>query len=385
MNREHICRYLREIRKSVRMDFVSFAQVVKDEAHLLNWICASGNLNQKYRQIVLEAGQGIAGTVYQDKRVLLVNSVDRELSGRLLVNTPIILAEHLQSFIALPLWKEDCVEGILLLGMRSEDAFSKERYMQIMHYLGSSFHEYKICSESYEEACSNPVSDMHYTIPIYELTKYPVLKAREEERHRIARDLHDSTIQNILGVQMLLRSLKYKDNKEEWQEILTQVDSWLNNIQNELRGISNGLRPSSLDDLGLHAALCNHFRLLEESHRVKVDFSQNIGNQRYNKDVEDVFYRICQEATVNACKYAGVGNIWVSLYKKGKMLCLEVVDRGAGVDPQKPIIRGGGLGLESMRDWARTIDGELMIQSVKDGGTRVALFAALPEDEEEEG
>ncbi|MGI5932664.1 MAG: GAF domain-containing sensor histidine kinase [Eubacterium sp.] len=374
--------FLQAIRKKYNFDFVSIALVVQRPRPLLSWISASGNQNQYYHDIVLESGKGIAGNTYQAKRGILINSVQEELSGMDLVETPIILAENLASLLALPLWKEDQVEGVLMMAFRAPSKFSKACYEKIVHEIAVEELGLELYPEPYEAVRDFRLSGDYRSVPIYELARYPVMKAREEERQRIARDLHDSVVQNVLGVQMLLRSLKYKNSEKEREEVLVQADSWLNNIQNELRGISHGLRPNSLDDFGITAALNSHFRLIEEGYHVTVDFLQNTANIRYNKDIETVFYRICQEATMNACKYGEVDVIHVSLYDAGDTLTLEVTDYGAGFDTDHPEIRGGGQGMKSMADWARTIDGEFRVISSPGRGTKVHLSAPIHDRED---
>lgn len=231
--------------------------------------------------------------------------------------------------------------------------------------------------ECFEDAIYTRQNKGNVPVPIYELMNYPVMKAREEERRRIARDLHDGVLQNVLGVQMTLRTIKYQSDKESIQKILSDVDCWLINIQNELRGISTSLHPAYLDDLGLKATLMSQFHRVEGLNPVHIDFIENIGKNRYKSSVETAFYRICQEAILNACKYAMCEDICVLLRETDNHLILEVVDNGVGFNVNQPEIKGGGLGISDMLDWAEFVDGRLDVCSSPGVGTGIRLTVPI--------
>ncbi len=377
MEKTNYLPYLQRIKHRLGFDFVGIARVLEGNRPMLTWVQATGNKNRYFRRIVLNSGKGIAGGVYAKKCAMVIQDVENALSKEELAEHPILISEELKSVIAVPLWKKDQVQGVLLMGVRCVGCITKEVFERVMEELALGFAEFSVNSEAFEDAIYTRQNKGYVPVPIYELMNYPVMKAREEERRRIARDLHDGVLQNVLGVQMTLRTIKYQPDQESVQKILSDVDGWLSKIQDELRGISTSLRPTSLDDLGLKAALISQFHRVERLNPIHVDFIENIGEHRYKSSIETAFYRICQEAVLNACKYARCETICVMLRETEHHLILEVVDNGVGFDVDKPEIKGGGLGLSDMVDWAEYVDGRLDICSSPGVGSGIRLTVPI--------
>ncbi len=117
---------------------------------------------------------------------------------------------------------------------------------------------------------------------------------------------------------------------------------------------------------------------MEASYQITVDFQDNIGDRRFGSDIETVVYRIGQEATANACKYAGTELVLARLYLDGNMLRLEIRDSGKGFDADNLQISGGGMGLPGMYYWAGNIGASLTVRSAPDLGTSVLLEVEVP-------
>ena len=178
--------------------------------------------------------------------------------------------------------------------------------------------------------------------------------------------------------------LKYQKTEADAEQLLKNADQWLSQIQNEIRGLSSSLRPVALDDWGLSAALQSQFERMEHVYEVTIDLQQNIKNQRYASIIETAFYRVCQEAVANACKYANTKSIFVTLMEQEQNLVLIVTDEGQGFFSEKPEVKGGGQGLSDMFDWAELIDGTLTIESSPEQGSRVQLIAPIRKSENNE-
>lgn len=378
---------LHKLRRQSGFDFAGMALAVRTRRTLLVWRAASGNRNRNYLKIVLEPGKGIAGGIFQRKRTMIVQDVSTRYDENEIVHTPILLAEDLRSFAAFPLWKEDEVKGVLLFGMRKEKRVTRENYQKLVELLSDELCGMKLCPGSYDEVLEQDFPDQEYhELPIYELVDVPVRAALREERHRIARDLHDSVIQNLLGVQMYLRTLKYAADMDDVKKGLLAADDSLSQIQKELREILVSVKPDIVEDLGLLAAFRRHIRFLEESYQIEVDLHQNIGDRRFRSDIETIFYRIGQEAMANACKYAETMTISAALLLEGNILSLEIRDNGKGFDPDNLEISGGGMGLPGIHYWAASIGASLTVRSAPGVGTsvRVQTEAFAPEKEETE-
>ena len=276
---------LRMLRRQCGFDFAGLACAIRGRRTLLTWQEASGNRNRNYLKIVLEPGKGIAGGVFQRRKTMVVQNVLLQYSESERVHTPILLAEDIQSFVAFPLWKDEEVDAVLMLGMREIDSVTRERYGQVQQILSEGIFGRRVIPESYEAALDEVWRQEYRELPIYELVDVPLRAALREERSRIAQDLHDSV------VQMQLRTLKYTDAMEEIREGLQLADTSLSHIQKELREILVSVKPEIVETLGLKAAFLRHFRFMEASYQITVDFQENIGDRRFGSDIETVVYR----------------------------------------------------------------------------------------------
>lgn len=199
-----------------------------------------------------------------------------------------------------------------------------------------------------------------------------VIEAQESERKRISRELHDSVAQELLSAVIELRALKYITAS---QEILNKTDETkmtLTRLLDDIRNLSVELRPAALDDFGLEAAFRSHFKRTEESFGITIEFKSDIEKRRYSNEIETVFYRVCQEAVLNAIKYAGVEEVNVYLFERDNAVQLIVRDEGDGfMMGMEPL--GTGLGLYGMKERAELVDGHVGIFSQPTKGTTVHL------------
>ncbi|MDQ0427225.1 two-component system sensor histidine kinase NreB [Planomicrobium stackebrandtii] len=208
-----------------------------------------------------------------------------------------------------------------------------------------------------------------------------VIKAQENERKRISRELHDSVAQELLSAVVDLRALKYMTDDKDVLKKTNESTTTLIRLMDDIRNLSVELRPSALDDFGLEAAFRSHFKRLEESSGLSVDFVSTIERNRYETEVETVFYRICQEAVFNAVKYAHVETVQVRLFEEQNILHLIVKDEGAGfIRGSNPL--GTGLGLYGMNERAELVLGNVTISSEIGEGTTVHLRVPLKEQRE---
>ena len=304
---------LRKLKMRFGFEFVSLAIALEAGQPLLTWIHATGNKNTRYRRIVLEPGKGIAGEVYRGGNALVIQDAKEEISEQDRFKYPITIAEELRSILAYPLWKEEKVEGILLLAFRSPNRITRELFHGVLDDIAPEFCGFEVREVEFESAGHVGDSADIQPVPVYELMNYHIIRAHEEERRHISRELHDSIVQQLVGVQMLIRGVKYQPNRDKVIEALEHIDVRMTEIQNELRNISTSLRPVVLDDLGLSASYRAYFDRIKESFGVSVRFRENTGGTRYTQEQETVFFRICQEAVNNACKYSGCDTISVSL------------------------------------------------------------------------
>jgi len=195
------------------------------------------------------------------------------------------------------------------------------------------------------------------------------LHAQEEERARVARDLHDEVNQSLTGLLLRLEAAREAASPELEGE-LAETKALANQAMNELLSLARQLRPTALDDLGLAAAIGGQVEQLgrgEIAARLEVegDFS-DLGN-----DQQLVVYRVAQEALNNAARHSGAGRVEVRLRREESGgVTLEVSDDGRGFAFEES---ERGLGIGGMRERALLVGGELTIESRPDAGTMVRL------------
>jgi PAS domain S-box-containing protein len=198
---------------------------------------------------------------------------------------------------------------------------------------------------------------------------------REEERSRIARELHDEIGQALTGIKLVLeRSIR--EQSASVQANLTQALVVANELIGRVRDLSLELRPAMLDDLGLLAALRWHFERYTSQVNIKVDFNQaGLERRRFQPEIETAAYRIVQEALTNVARHAKVERAEVNIRADDSMLRIEVRDAGVGF-PSGSVITSNTGGLSGMRERATMLGGQVIVDSAPGGGT--LLTAELP-------
>lgn len=151
----------------------------------------------------------------------------------------------------------------------------------------------------------------------------------------------------------------------------------------EVRHIALDLRPSTLDDWGLVPALRSFIKQFERTYGIITTLSAVGHERRYSASIETALYRICQEAMINAAKYANIDKLEVKVKEQDQLLYLTVTDLGRGFSLEKIEVLGTGLGLYGMRERAKLVGGTLEIASKPDHGTTIRVYVPLMEKEEE--
>lgn len=131
------------LREQFKFDFVSIA-LVQSAANqfVLRWQYVSGNLNNRYKRIVLHSGKGIAGRVFKTGKSMIIPNVKTELESNDMFNYPILVSEQLQSVCAIPLWKDGRVLGVLLVGFRDLETLTDDLITRFRESIEPSFGPY---------------------------------------------------------------------------------------------------------------------------------------------------------------------------------------------------------------------------------------------------
>jgi two-component system, NarL family, sensor histidine kinase UhpB len=194
------------------------------------------------------------------------------------------------------------------------------------------------------------------------------LRAQEEERARVARDLHDEVNQSLTGLLLRLEAV-CEAAPPELEPELADTKALANQAMRELLSLARQLRPTALDDLGLAAAIAGHVDRIATA-GIEARLYEEGDLSGLDGDVQLVVYRVAQEALSNAARHSGAERIAVGLRRAGEGVELEVSDDGRGFAFEES---ERGLGIAGMRERALLIGAELTIESRPEQGTTVRL------------
>jgi two-component system sensor histidine kinase UhpB len=197
-----------------------------------------------------------------------------------------------------------------------------------------------------------------------------VLRAQEEERKRVARDLHDEVNQALTAILLRLQALMQDAHTPELEAELSELKRLVNQAMAELLQLARQLRPSALDDHGLMPALEGQVRRFGDQHDIEASLHTEGTADSLGDDQQIVVYRVAQEALANVARHSHANHVDVKLVAHGAGVDLEVRDDGIGFHSGG---RPTGLGLNGMAERARLVGGELKIRSAPGAGTTVTL------------
>lgn len=204
-----------------------------------------------------------------------------------------------------------------------------------------------------------------------------LLHAQEEERRRIAREMHDDWTQRLalLGID-IARLGQHHEMPAEALSLLHAMQQQIVALSEQVHAASRQLHPAILDDLGLVEALRSECVAFARREGIAVDYRADAVPTSLAKDVALCLYRVVQEALRNLAKHAGVKEAAVSLTVRGTEIEVRVVDRGVGFDQAAERLHPG-LGLSSMQERVQLVGAELSITSAPRQGTTVKVCAPL--------
>jgi len=196
------------------------------------------------------------------------------------------------------------------------------------------------------------------------------LAAQENERQRIARELHDE-IGQTLTVALLILKRAVDRAPDEIRDELSGTQEAVRAGLDEVRSIARRLRPDALEDLGLQSALSALCTEFTRAAGVSVVKNIELQSDRLPHDVELVCYRIAQESLTNIVRHADAGKVWLDLHTTSERLTLRIADDGKGG------VLVEGAGITGMRERAVLVNADLTISSPKGEGTEVRLVIPL--------
>lgn len=211
-----------------------------------------------------------------------------------------------------------------------------------------------------------------------------LITAQEDERKRVARELHDQLGQTLSGLALRAEAMKQhiSPDSEQANRLLDQIGALINDTFDQMYDMILTLRPSVLDDMGLPAALRAHTKrvLSENNIEFELDVDKFVG--RMPPELETALYRIFQETLNNVVRHAKANHVRISLRYNDGVFEGEILDDGQGFETEKVPLLGEeprGLGLLGIRERVLQFNGHLDIHSQSGKGTRIIISIPVPE------
>ena len=198
-----------------------------------------------------------------------------------------------------------------------------------------------------------------------------VVRAQEDERRRLARELHDETGQALTSILLGLKSLEDLDDVAALGQGVAALRERVVATLQDVRRLAVELRPAALDDFGLEAALERLTAGFAEQTGLKVELESRLQDDRLPEEVETVLYRIVQEALTNIVKHAQASRVSIVITQKPGAVGAVIEDDGRGFDPDQSV--DGGIGLIGMRERVALLDGSMTIEAAPGKGTTLVI------------
>jgi len=204
-----------------------------------------------------------------------------------------------------------------------------------------------------------------------------ILRTEESERSHFSKELHDGLGPLLASAKMSLSAIEPSLANAQNAEVLHHLGYVIDESIRSLREISNNLSPHTLKDFGLYRAIDNYLRRTLSINNVKIDFRSNIGERRFDNNVEIILFRVVSELITNSLKHSGASEIRLSLDERRGAVTLDYTDNGRGFDPQASM--EAGMGLSNIISRVNSLKGNVHFESAPGRGMRVAITINLDE------
>lgn len=340
-------------------------------------------LDKQAQELVLAAYRGITGeSATELARLSLGEGIYAQVaqSGEGLVDQapcqgpPATSSDGLWTRVVVPLKSKEQVQGVLAVSTRGSRHFPSEE-LELLKVIGN---EIGVAIEN-----ARLYENMRFYVQ-------EVARAQEDERQRIARELHDETIQMMIVLSRRLEALITSPEplSETVRQSLGSLQELLRDASRGIRRFVRDLRPPSLDHLGLVATVEGLARDLVERDGIGAEVRATGDVRRLHSEEELILFRIAQEALSNVRRHSGASQVIVELEFCPDKVRMAIDDNGRGFDvPERidELVSVGRLGLIGMQERARTLAGTLTIQSAPGRGTAVTVEVPVQSRSEKTG
>ncbi len=325
-------------------------------------------LSKKYsKKLYWRIGEGISGTVAKTGKTIITDDVSKDPRA---THSDFLNLEGLRAYASIPIQSQDKILGVLNIASNEIHRFSSKdiRLLEgIAGEIATSIENVRLQQEIQrkEEIRGELLRE--------------IMSIQEEERRRIARELHDETSQSLASLVANLEAVSSKlpPSEDKTKTKIKELQSLSISILDEINRLIYELRPSLLDDLGIVSAI----KWLAENNLESVGINTTfkiIGNQRrLNYELESTVFRVIQEAITNIAKHSKAKNANIILHFKKNAICVNVEDDGRGFDVGNALTskeRPRGLGLIGMKERLELMNGTFNIHSsTRSGGTKIKI------------
>jgi len=315
----------------------------------------------------LRLGEGIAGSVAQSGKSVLLEDISTDPRA---AYPDLVGSEGLKAFISVPLRAKDKVLGVINVASRMSHHFTRND-MHLLHSIGDQLGVAIEQASLYER--------LRKARERYQQLARQTLVAQEEERRRIARELHDETSQTLSGLALQLQALVDMAEMSGSQDAefitrLKKVQSLAVQVHSEISRVIADLRPALLDTLGLLPAIRQYAEANLRSLGINVSIESKGVDQRLPLEVEAGLFRFVQGAVGNIAQHSKAQNASIILEYQDDELRLQISNDGVGFDVAKITSieeSGRGRGVFSMKERIGLLGGNCLIESQLGQGTTV--------------
>ena len=343
-------------------------------------------LSDRYAdQIEVKLGEGITGKVAESGNPILLEDISKDPRT---AHPSLVNIEGLKGFISVPLKSKDKVVGVMNIASHQAGRFGADDVSllnSIGNYIGTAIEQAKLYQR------------LDMAKKRYQMLLQHTLTAQENERKRIARELHDETSQALTSVTLSLQAIiqlseKLEIKDENLTKMLKNTHSYAVHTQNEIVKLMKALRPTLLDELGLPAAIHRYAKDTLQPQGINVEVQFNGTEERLPPAIEVTLFRIAQGAIGNILEHSDAKNTLVNLDCNDSECLLVIEDDGKGFDVRKITQvdpSGRGAGVFTMKERAKLVYGTCRIESKPGHGTRVMVkipkTGEMTYDEEDTG
>ncbi len=324
----------------------------------------------------IKPGKGALGKVFEEGRLIYFEDIQTDPNYLQLTPSGKALKAGFRGSLSIPIKAKNKVTGVMNFSSKSPHRFTAAE-VQLLESIANNFGTVIENLYLFQEVRSRSEELQKSGEELQRLTG-SLLSAQEDERRRLARELHDDLTQRlaVLAIEAGKMEQQFDTSPDLIRERLPAMKDQIVALSTDIHRISRQLHPSILDDLGLVDAIKSLCTGFSEQEGIPVEFTPENLPEDLTNDLSLCLYRITQESLRNIAKHAQAQEARVTLAGNNGSVLLSIQDSGVGFDPAQ--VRGKpGLGLASMEERVRLIQGSLSVQSQPTQGTTIEVRAPL--------